>query len=475
MKLYHLPHAPLPLAQIDGDWLLLDTGATHSLAPSNGARFLEAHGPAGGGALAGLLAQAGSGLFPQVQAAVAGLAGVDVQLGGLVGVDTLVSFDLRVDVPGRTIGLRPAGDRAAQGQRVSSEVAHGLPVVHVHVGDQRLRLVLDTGCDTAYLLERPARCQIGPVIEDRHPLVGAFQSQTHVVAAELAMADGSRLQLGEVRFGELPSLLHSSVAMAGMDGVIGADIFRLGVVTFSERMADVRLLEPTGHDALASHYDAMYDDIYGGAYHAATERLVALLRAELSARARVLDIGAGTGRIAVRLAQANHQIVAVEPSGGMLGQALDKAAAAGAEIDARLGTWPDVTGADDGPFDLVLLAFGITEYVTDDDELTQMLRAARDASGDDAKLVVQPTPDAYLVSADLRGPRYRRMIAVDAAADPALTVHHEVFLDGEPVVREVIAMKRRRPDGLRRLIEASGWAFVRETSDGAYPVWVFGC
>jgi hypothetical protein len=49
------------------------------------------------------------------------------------------------------------------------------------------------------------------------------------------------------------------------------------------------------HDDLAPHYDAMYDDLYGDAFHAATDGLLRLLQGLCAPPARVLDVGAGTG------------------------------------------------------------------------------------------------------------------------------------------------------------------------------------
>ena len=46
--------------------------------------------------------------------------------------------------------------------------------------------------------------------------------------------------------------------------------------------------------------------------------------AGLHAGARVLDIGAGTGRMAIPLANRGCEVVAVEPASGMLAQLLAK-------------------------------------------------------------------------------------------------------------------------------------------------------
>jgi SAM-dependent methyltransferase len=66
---------------------------------------------------------------------------------------------------------------------------------------------------------------------------------------------------------------------------------------------------------------------------------------------RVLDLGAGTGKLTRALAAAGHQVVAVDPSGPML-QRLSRSLPA---VDARMGT-AETIPASDGSVDAVVVA-----------------------------------------------------------------------------------------------------------------------
>lgn len=81
-----------------------------------------------------------------------------------------------------------------------------------------------------------------------------------------------------------------------------------------------------GYDCWSTLYDLLYEGTYGEQYHHMTESHLALLD---NFAGKVLDIGAGTGRIAVPLAQRGRTITAVEPSSGMLQQLNAKAIRAG--------------------------------------------------------------------------------------------------------------------------------------------------
>jgi SAM-dependent methyltransferase len=57
--------------------------------------------------------------------------------------------------------------------------------------------------------------------------------------------------------------------------------------------------------------------------------------------ARVLDLGCGTGSLAVLLAQAGHEVTGIDASGQMLALARAKAAAAGVAVDLAYGDAAD--------------------------------------------------------------------------------------------------------------------------------------
>jgi len=87
----------------------------------------------------------------------------------------------------------------------------------------------------------------------------------------------------------------------------------------------------------------------------------------------VLELGVGTGRIAVPIAAAGIEVVGVDLSAGMLDVARERAALAGVRLDLRRGDMrqPPVEGA----FPLVLIPFRSLLHMETDGDRRGVLRA----------------------------------------------------------------------------------------------------
>src|SRR5215207_5419821 len=72
---------------------------------------------------------------------------------------------------------------------------------------------------------------------------------------------------------------------------------------------------------------------------------------------RVIDLGCGTGRVAVPLTRKGHRVTAVDLSEEMLRVAAEKAAAAGVRLDCVRSNIVELDGVADAKFDVALSLF----------------------------------------------------------------------------------------------------------------------
>ncbi|MFE4512790.1 class I SAM-dependent methyltransferase [Kitasatospora sp. NPDC056783] len=98
--------------------------------------------------------------------------------------------------------------------------------------------------------------------------------------------------------------------------------------------------------------------------------------------ARVLDAGAGMGRVAAALLKRGHDVVAIEPDEALVRQARE--AYPGLPIEER-----DILdlGPGDGPFDLVVCVGNVIVFLAEGTERAA-LRAMRDVLGENGRILV---------------------------------------------------------------------------------------
>jgi len=127
-----------------------------------------------------------------------------------------------------------------------------------------------------------------------------------------------------------------------------------GFTADSDRVVDWTRMkgfdDSTYGDSFADVYDDWYDDVSDVD---ATTALVA----ELARYGSVLELGVGTGRLAIPLARAGCAVVGIDSSEAMLERCRAKASDLGAERAIRLILGDMVEAQPDRPFDAVLIAY----------------------------------------------------------------------------------------------------------------------
>ncbi len=122
------------------------------------------------------------------------------------------------------------------------------------------------------------------------------------------------------------------------------------------------------YQALASVYDGFFEAEY-------VQKILQRYRRILTdfgvARGDILDMGCGTGRLSLALAQGGAKVCGVDPDAAMLACAQEKSQ----EIRWQCCTLPQVEGA--GRFDAVTASLDVVNHITDEQELLDSFCAAK--------------------------------------------------------------------------------------------------
>lgn len=197
---------------------------------------------------------------------------------------------------------------------------------------------------------------------------------------------------------------------------------------------------PTAGGFDATTYGRSFADVYDDWYpaEADTEAAVAALCTLGAPGSRVLELGVGTGRLALPLAAAGRRVVGLDASAEMLARLAAKdpgGTVTAVEADvADPAAWPD------GPFQVVLAACNLLVNLADPAAQHRVVATAADRLAPDGVLVVETPVPAPLTGRErrleVREVRSDAVVLIASDADAAtgqVLGQHVELRDGEPV------------------------------------------
>ena len=200
----------------------------------------------------------------------------------------------------------------------------------------------------------------------------------------------------------------------------------------------------------------------------------------LAAGGEVVELGVGTGRIAIPTALAGAQVIGVDSSAGMLEVCAERAREAGVaeRLDLRLGDLrrPPV----DERVPLVTCPFRSYLHLRDDDERLEALRSARELLRPGGRLVFDVfTPSREDIEAT-HGRWIEREPAIDERADWDLTEQTLTLSVRGPQGSSTMTLWWVEPERWHSLLadagfevlECYGWFDRRPFAGGEDSVWV---
>lgn len=126
---------------------------------------------------------------------------------------------------------------------------------------------------------------------------------------------------------------------------------------------------PLPHDKNHSIYDLSYETRFGLGLHQFTQMSLNTIT-NILANGKVIDIGCGTGRLAIPLAQNNYQVVGVDVNTGMLSALNAKAQ----RLNLSIPTFADINQLENQQCELALTVFTVLSYILDEDGLLELFQ-----------------------------------------------------------------------------------------------------
>jgi SAM-dependent methyltransferase len=130
------------------------------------------------------------------------------------------------------------------------------------------------------------------------------------------------------------------------------------------------LIQP--HDNWARYYDFIYESTYGPIYNTLGNNTLGVIN-NISPSGSIIDFGAGTGRLAIPLAQKGYKVTAVEQSNAMADVIREKAQAA--NLDIAVYTSSIAAFQQTEKADMALCLFTVLSYITTQDAMAASIES----------------------------------------------------------------------------------------------------
>lgn len=232
-------------------------------------------------------------------------------------------------------------------------------------------------------------------------------------------------------------------------------------------------MPPLPHDAWAHVHDHVHRESFGEMLDNLTTATLALVERVCPTPCRVLDLGAGTGRIAVPLAQRGYAITAVEPSPAMLARLRVRFADERLDVATQCAaaqSFVPLAAADAG---LALAVFTVMNYLLDEDVLRAMAARVAASLRPGGSFLFDLADRGLFVDTDYVTDTMRRRVSIAPAnGDAAVFDYHEVcegVCDGEPFAyTESLQMRAWSAHEVLPLLQAAGLELAEDHSDEMY-------
>ena len=429
---------------LDGRLLILDTGSPVSLG--DGSTHV----------LDGIACQTHPSLLLYSWDSVRESIPFDVS--ALIGTDQLEQSAFKLDINNSRFEWTPPFNEGKPMKQMT-----GVPVVGVQLMESEHSFFLDTGASITYvtserLLEGFDR--VGEM-EDFHPLIGKFTAPIYDGTVDFAGVSMN------TRLGVLPSVFSMSMEPFGITGILGTDILSKGVLSldlknelFSFVLGDEKKHIP--HDSWAAEYDALFDASFGTFLQHFTDLTVETISSLHPAPAAVLDVGAGTGRLSIPLAESGYSVTAVDPSRAMLDQLTHRSPG---EVKTHVSAIE--TFAIDEQFDLAVCVFTVSSYWLTEAQLLASLQVIHDHLVPGGSLIIDRTDEAAFVDTVVETDFVRREARVTPLGDSLFqfTENSEVIDDlGPRSVTDTFEIRYWTEEEMLEAVHAVGFVEVEDLS-----------
>lgn len=226
------------------------------------------------------------------------------------------------------------------------------------------------------------------------------------------------------------------------------------------------MLKNIPHQSWAHLYNFAYELAYGDFYKRFTDlTLEEINKLRLPQKsAKIVDFGAGTGRLSIPLAKQGYEVHAVEPCKEMVDE-LKKNADGLKNIHTHICKMEDFHS--DIKFDLGLCLFTVTLYILDEDSLKKSISSVSDCIKKGGFFMIDvPRRDLFSEAPSLfqKGDNVRK-VTMKRIDNSDIYIYNEYIKKGNEVAEDSFQIRYWKDDVILNLLEENGFRMEKDLSD----------
>lgn len=218
------------------------------------------------------------------------------------------------------------------------------------------------------------------------------------------------------------------------------------------------------HSSWAEVYDLAYERSFGQLYADLSDETIKVIKHKVPPPAKVVDFGAGTGRLSVPLSRSGYDVLAVDPCGEMLKQLREKDPESRVALcESRM---QDFVGADD--CDLALCVFTVLLYLPDAHSLEASIEAAFRSLRPGGHLLIDIPQRVIFSSYERSAEEVDRRVTVKELGHDVFSYREELTVrkpDGKSSYSDEFLIRYWPADEVMRAMEKAGFLMAEDCSD----------
>jgi len=218
------------------------------------------------------------------------------------------------------------------------------------------------------------------------------------------------------------------------------------------------------HSSWAEVYDIAYQRSFGDFYARLTDATVDLIAKRVQLPAKIVDFGAGTGRLSIPLSRKGFDVTAVEPCENMLNQ-LKRKDVAGL-VTVACSKMENFRG--EVHFDAALCVFTVILYLLEETALRRSFEAANASLKPGGILLLDIPSEAIFSGYSRRDAIFERCVTVTHNSESIYTYREELVVkndDGEPTrYEDEFRIRHWHSEQVIRVLQDTGFSLLEDLS-----------